>query len=205
MRHPIRSAVVAGASAVLLTMGAGTASAQGSLGSTTGQFPLDIAGIAALFGFAPNAPAVDELGAAIEHTPAFALPDGVAQRAFEGTVVAGINEARSGMGLERLVTDPRLADDARAAAARTAESPDADEEATPEAAAARAGTEDAENLLRGAVELEPDASPQAAIAALLADPETRDLLFDREGVRTGVGTATGDDGRIHVVMDVDRA
>lgn len=212
MRTQIRSALVAGASAVLLASGSGTASAQGSLDFVL-PFPLDIPGIASLFGGpqlsgAPAIPADGEQshGAPPEAAaltngdaePALALPlpPEVTQMAFEGTVVAGLNEARTAMGLERLVTDPRLTDDSRAAAERAATDPEAD----PVAEAAGA-----ETMTRVVLDLDAGTSPQTAIATLLADPWSRDQVFDHEVIRIGVGAAASEDGREYVVLDFDRA
>lgn len=212
MRTQIRSALVAGVSAVLLATGSGAASAQGSLDVVL-PFPLDIPGIASLFGgsslsAAPPPPAdsgQSHLGppetaalttADVEPALALPLPPEVTQRAFEGTVIAGLNEARTAMGLERLVTDPRLTDDSRAAAERAATDPDADPVAE---------TLGAETMTRVVLDLDPGTSPQTAIATLLADPWSRDQVFDHEVIRIGVGAAASEDGREHVVLDFDRA
>lgn len=216
MRTQIRSALVAGAATVLLVSGSGAASAQGSL-SVALPFPLDIPALASLFG-GPVAPGVDpgaltptESDEAVVTAPAVAapgdgadpaaalgvpLPPEVGQMAFEGTVVAGLNEARTAMGHERLITDPRLSDDARDAATRAAADPDVD----PVAEAAGV-----ETLTRVVLDLDEGTSPQTAIAALLADPWSRDQVFNRENVRVGAGSATSDDGRVHLVIDFDRA
>lgn len=197
---------------MLLATGSGTASAQGSLDFVL-PFPLDIPGIASLFGGpqlsgAPAIPADGEQshGAPPEAAalttgdaePALALPlpPEVTQMAFEGTVVAGLNEARTAMGLERLVTDPRLTDDSRAAAERAATDPEAD----PVAEAAGA-----ETMTRVVLDLDAGTSPQTAIATLLADPWSRDQVFDHEVIRIGVGAAASEDGREYVVLDFDRA
>ena len=212
MRTQIRSALVAGASAVLLATGSGTASAQGSLDFVL-PFPLDIPGIASLFGGpqlsgGPAIPAEGEQSHAAppevaalttaDAEPALdlPLPPEVTLMAFEGTVVAGLNEARTAMGLERLVTDPRLTDDSRAAAERAATDPNADPVAE---------TLGAESMTRVVLDLDPGTSPQTAIATLLADPWSRDQVFDHEVTRIGVGAAASEDGREYVVLAFDRA
>ena len=79
MRHQIRTAVVAGTSALLLTVGAGTASAQGSLQFAL-PFPIDIPGLASLAGGAEAAaPAAGQ-----QAQPAVAMPPEMAQAAFDG-------------------------------------------------------------------------------------------------------------------------
>lgn len=205
MRHRVRTALVAGASALLLATGTGTAAAQGSLDLL---FPADhpaLSSLASLLGLAPAGPAA--AGASSPATTAtggetapaplgIPLPPEVTQMAFEGAVVAGLNEARAGMGLERLVTDPRLGEDAREASARAAADPEVD----PVAEAAGIDT-----LTRTVLDLDPGTSPQGAIAALLLDQWSRDQVFDRENVRLGAGATTGEDGRIHLVVDMARA
>lgn len=215
MRHRARTALVAGASALLLATGTGTAAAQGSLGLV---FPADIpalSSLASLLGLAPagpagsgpapagpapaGAPSPAPTATGGETTPAalgIPLPPEVTRMAFEGAVVAGLNEARAGMAPDRLVTDPRLGEDAREAAARRAADPEVD----PVAEAA-----DNDTLTRIVLDLDPGTSPQGAIAALLADQWSRDRVFDRENNRLGVGASTAEDGRIHLVVDLARA
>src|SRR5699024_12043974 len=98
VRHHVRTAVVAGTSALLLTVGAGAASAQGSL-----QFalpsPIDIPGLASLAGGdEAEAPAAGQ-----QAQPAVAMPPEMAQAAFDGRIVAGVNEARTAVGAERQI------------------------------------------------------------------------------------------------------
>lgn len=189
MRHPIRSAVVAGASALLLATGAGTASAQGSLELAL-PFPLDIPGLASLISGppAPGAAAVSE-----QVAPLVVVPPEVAQKAFEGSVVAGINEARTAVGAERLVTDPVLTVEAAVRADQLAGGEATTGDLTvPEADPTRDRT---------VLALPPEATPQNALTAMLTDTGMRERMLDGGFGKVGVGTATGDDGQIHVVLD----
>ncbi|WP_216693761.1 CAP domain-containing protein [Dietzia psychralcaliphila] len=192
MRHPIRSAVVAGASALLLATGAGTASAQGSLELAL-PFPLDIPGLASLMSgaAAPGATAV-----AAQDAPLVVVPPEVARKAFEGSVVAGVNEARTAVGAERLVTDGILSVEASVRADQLAAGdPTTGDLPVPESAEARDRT---------VLQLPAEATPQNVLTAMLTDTGMRERMLDGEFATVGVGTATDEDGQIHVVLDFER-
>lgn len=204
MRHQIRSVVVAGTSALLLATGAGTASAQGSLEFAL-PFPIEIPGLASLAADAGLAPGGEALPAAASpaaaspaaaaHEPAFAMPAEWAQMAFEGRVVAGINEARTAVGADRLVTDPALADRATERAGELA----AGDTATGDLdVPAEAATHD-----RTVLELPADATPQNVLSAMLTDTGMRERMLDGEFTRVGVGLAAAEDDTIHVVLDFE--
>lgn len=194
MRHPIRSAIVAGTSALLLASGVGTASAQGSLELAL-PFPLDIPGLASLAtGNAPEAPNTPETQAMGQ--PAFSLPEEVAKNAFAGRVVAGINEARTAVGANRLVTDPNLVDGATERAEELAEGdPETGDLDVPDDAA----TQD-----RTVLKLPADAGPQDVLTKLLSDTGTRERMLDGKFTNVGVGLATAENGEIHTVLDFER-
>lgn len=198
MRHPIRSAIVAATSALLLASGAGTASAQGSLELALPSL-MDIPGLASLISGAPalpGAPAPDASPAAAQAQPAFVMPAEMAKTAFEGRVVAGINEARIAVGADRLVTDAALsaqaAERARELAAGDAVMGDLDVPA------------EAATLDRTTLDLPADASPQNVLTALLSDTGMRERMLNGEFTKIGVGTATADNGKIHTVLDFER-
>lgn len=189
MRHPIRSAVVAGASALLLVTGAGTASAQGSLQFAL-PFPLDIPGLASLISGA-GAP-----GTQVHHEPLVAVPEEVARKAFEGSVVAGINEARTAVGADRLVTDPVLAATARVRAEQLAVGdPTTGDLTVPEGD---------ETLNRTVLDLPPEATPQSVLTAMVTDTGMRERMLSGEFDHVGVGTAASKDGQLQVVLDFER-
>lgn len=192
MRHPIRSAVVAGASALLLATSAGTASAQGSLELAL-PFPLDIPGLASLISGppAPGAAAVNEQAA-----PLVVVPPEVARKAFEGSVIAGINEARTAVGAERLVTDPVLAVEATVRADELA----AGDPATGDLSVPESDVDRDRTVLT----LAPEATPQNVLTAMLTDTGMRERMLEGGFDKVGVGTATDDDGEIHVVLDFAR-
>lgn len=188
MRHPIRSAVVAGTSALLLAAGTGTAAAQGSL-----QFALpflDIPGLASL------APAPDAGEATAGEGPADRLvvvPDELNQKAFAGTVVAGINEARTAVGADRLVTSPEL----EASASERAEQLAAGEATTGDLTVPdEVATDD-----RSVLELPARSTPPNVLTDLLADTGMRERMLDGESTQVGAGVATADDGTLRVVLD----
>jgi uncharacterized protein YkwD len=192
VRHPIRSAVVAGASALLLTTGAGTASAQGSLELAL-PFPLDIPGLASLM---PGATAPGGTAVAAQEAPLVVVPAEVARKAFEGSVVAGVNEARTAVGAERLVTDAVLSVEAGVRADQLAlGDPTTGDLPVPESGESRDRT---------VLTLPPEATPQNALTAMITDTGMRERMLDGGFTKVGVGTATGEDGRIHVVLDFER-
>lgn len=192
MRHPIRSAVVAGASALLLATGAGTASAQGSLQFAL-PFPLDIPGLASLLSGA-GAPGTET--ARVQHEPLMAVPEEVARKAFEGSVVAGINEARTAVGAERLVTDPVLAATARVRAEQLAVGDPTTGDLTVPAGA--------ETQNRTVLDLPPEATPQDVLTAMVTDTGMRERMLSGEVDLVGVGTAADADGQLRVVLDFAR-
>lgn len=191
MRHPIRSAVVAGATALLMAGGAGTASAQGSLQFAL-PFPLDLPGLSSLM----TGPGAQGAVATETHAqPLVVVPADVARTAFEGSIVAGVNEARTAVGAERLVTDAALADEARVRAEQLAAvDPAADDPATAKLLAD-------ESRDRSELELAPEATPPNVLTALLTDPTTRDRMLDSDFTHVGVGTATDEAGEIHIVLE----
>lgn len=190
MRHTLRNVVVVGTSALLLSTGVGTASAQGSLEFAL-PFPLDIPGLASLAtGAEPHGPAPEVKGA-----PVVAMPAELAQKAFEGRIVAGINEARTAVGADRLVADPALAAGADERAAQLAEGASTTGDlSVPEGA----GEFDRTVLTQPA-----DATPPAVLTALLGDTGMRERMLDGEFTKVGVGTATAEDGGIHTVLDFE--
>ena len=176
MRHPIRSAVVAGTSALLLTMGAGTAAAQSSFGPTA-PLSVDLAGIAALFGLAaapvaPGDPAPEEQAGHFA-----AIPDEINQKAFAGTVVT--SPALEAGALDR-------AGELAAGDTATGDLPVPDAVSTTD---------------RTTLTLPAQATPPNVLTALLADTGMRERMLDGEFTQVGAGTATADDGSIHVVLD----
>lgn len=206
MRHHFRSAVATGAAALLLVSGAGTAAAQGSLEFAL-PFGLAIPGLSSL------APAGPQPGGAPASDPATAdlLPEEVRLMAFEGSVVAAVNDARLVVGADRLVTDPVLEASARERAAElaagdpaTGDVPvpadagageDADSEQAP--AAAESGD-------RTVLTLPAGATPQKTLSALLTDTGMRERMLDGEFTRVGVGVVTAEDGTVHVVQEFAR-
>lgn len=219
MRTPLRSAVAAGAAALLFASGTGTAAAQGSL-----EFAMPL--IAAIPGLGSLAPAAAP-GAGDNPEAAAAtnelLPEEVRLMAFEGSVVAAVNEARLVVGADRLVTDPQLEASARERAAQLAagdpvtgevpvpadartaggaDSPGAAQAEATEGAALPAVDGEAED--RTALSLPAGATPQKTLSALLADTGTRERMLDGRFSRVGVGVATAPDGTVHVVQDFAR-
>lgn len=209
MRHHLRSAVVIGASALLLGSGAGTASAQGSLQFEL-PFPISIPGLTA-----PAAPAGEPVAdapagdpgptaenlAPADLLPADLLPGDLIDRAFEGSVVAAVNEARTAVGADRLVTDPELeAVAAEHAAELAAGDPTTGEVTVPEDAVPAESTATDRTILT----LPEGSTPQQALVALLADTGMRERMLDGEFTRVGVAMATDEDGRMHVVQEFYR-
>lgn len=218
MRHPIRSAVVVGASALLLASGAGTAAAQGSLEFAL-PFPVDIPGLSSLAedaGLVPTNPAVGPEGAPADFAPSDLAPAELRAMAFEGAVVAAVNEARLVVGADRLVTDPALEASARERAAELAEGDPTTGELTVPGDAATDELEPANEAegATGAVTSDSDdrtvltlpegATPQKALTALLSDTGMRERMLQGEFTRVGVGVITADDGTVHVVQDFSR-
>ncbi|MEH6622037.1 MAG: CAP domain-containing protein [Dietzia maris] len=213
MRHPLRSAVAAGAAALLLASGTGTAAAQGSL-ELAPPFFATIPGLASLTPDAPgarSAPAADPAAAAADDL----LPEEIRLMAFEGSVVAAVNEARLVVGADRLVTDPRLEASARERAAQLAAGdPTTGEVTVPADARVDADTPGADapgeaadvdqSGDRTVLALPAGATPQKALSALLADTGMRERMLDGRFVRVGVGVATAEDGTVHVVQDFAR-
>lgn len=219
MRHPFRSAVVVGASALLLVSGAGTASAQGSLQFNL-PFPLDIPGLSSLAADAGLVPApVGPVG------PATTDPAGGAEgardlapaefraMAFEGSVVAAVNEARLVVGADRLVTDPTLEASARERAAQLAKGdpttgevtvPAGDPETEDDATARTNGIDAPASDDRTVLTLPAGATPQKALTALLGDTGMRERMLEGGFTKVGVGVATAEDGTVHVVQDFAR-
>lgn len=215
VRHPLRSAVATGAAALLLASGTGTAAAQGSLELAL-PFFATIPGLASLAPDAPGAPSApvaDPAAAAADDL----LPEEIRLMAFEGSVVAAVNEARLVVGADRLITDPRLEASARERAAQLAAGDpttgevtvpadarvDADTE-TPDAAAPGEAAEVDQSGDRTVLALPAGATPQKALSALLSDTGMRDRMLDGRFVRVGVGVATAEDGTVHVVQDFAR-
>lgn len=206
MRHPLRSAVATGAAALLLASGTGTAAAQGSL-------ELALPFFATIPGLASLAPVADPAAAAADDL----LPKEIRLMAFEGSVVAAVNEARLVVGADRLITDPRLEASARERAAQLAAGDpttgevtvpadarvDADTD-TPDAAAPGADSDVDPAGDRTVLALPAGATPQKALSALLSDTGMRDRMLDGRFVRVGVGVATAEDGTVHVVQDFAR-
>ncbi|MCD2262725.1 CAP domain-containing protein [Dietzia aurantiaca] len=192
MRHPIRSAVVAGTSALLLAMGAGTAAAQSSFGPTA-PLSVDLAGIAALFGLAPAPTAPGDPAPEEQAGHLAAIPDEINQKAFAGTVVAGINEARTAVGADRLTTSPAL---------ETGALDRAGELAAGDTATGDLPVPDAVSTTdRTTLALPAQATPPNVLTALLADTGMRERMLDGGFTQVGAGTATAADGSIHVVLD----
>ena len=206
MRHHFRSAVTTGAAALLLVSGAGTAAAQGSLEFAL-PFGLAIPGLSSL------APAGAQPGGAAAADPATAdlLPEEVRLMAFEGSVVAAVNDARLVVGADRLVTDPVLEASARERAAELAAGDPATGDA-PVPADARAGEDDDSEAApagersgdRTVLTLPAGATPQKTLSALLTDTGMRERMLDGEFTRVGVGVVTAEDGTVHVVQDFAR-
>ncbi|GLB64121.1 hypothetical protein NCCP2495_20000 [Dietzia sp. NCCP-2495] len=193
MRHTLRNVVVVGTSALLLTTGAGTAAAQGSL-ALPFDFPLEIPGLASL---APaTGAAADTPEQSPQGQPAFAVPEELAKEAFKGRIVAGINESRTAVGAERLVTDPALSD---RAAARAEELAAGDTTTGDLPVPEESPTSD-----RTTLDLPADATPTSAMTAQLGDTGMRERMLYGEFTRVGVGLATADDGHVHVVVDFER-
>ena len=206
MRHHFRSAVATGAAALLLVSGTGTAAAQGSLEFAL-PFGLAIPGLSSL------APAGAQPGGAAAADPATAdlLPEEVRLMAFEGSVVAAVNDARLVVGADRLVTDPVLEASARERAAELAAGDPATGDA-PVPADARAGEDDDSEAApagegsgdRTVLTLPAGATPQNTLSALLTDTGMRERMLDGEFTRVGVGVVTAEDGTVHVVQDFAR-
>ena len=207
MRHPIRSAVVVGASALLLASGAGTAAAQGSLEFAL-PFPVDIPGLSSLAaeaGLIPGDPTVGPAGTRAEFSPSDLAPAELKSMAFEGAVVAAVNEARLAVGADRLVTDPALEASARERAATLAEGdPTTGELSVPEDATT-AADKTSDSTDRTVLTLPEGATPQDALTALLSDTGMRERMLSGEFTRVGVGVATAEDGTVHVVQDFFRS
>ena len=224
MRHPIRSAVVATASALLLTSGTGTAAAQGSL-----EFALPFLSIPGLSSLgsvldpaagpgAPGDPAANPAAAAAAAADDL-LPSEVRAMAFEGAVVAAVNEARLVVGADRLITDPQLEASARERAAELAAGdPTTGDLVVPEGARTGdpAGAENAHagdpTESEGAeaddrtvlLPLPAGSTPQDALAQLLGDTGMRERMLDGQFARVGVGVAVANDGTVYVVQDFAR-
>lgn len=213
MRLPIRSTVAAGAAALLLASGTGTAAAQGSLELAL-PFFATIPGLSSLApdaAGAPGAPVTDPGAAAATDL----LPEEIKSMAFEGSVVAAVNEARLVVGADRLVTDHELEASARERAAqlaagdpttgdlpvpadaRVGDPADADAPGEDDAEAGRTGD-------RTVLALPAGATPQNTLTALLGDTGMRERMLDGRFVRVGVGVATAEDGTVHVVQDFAR-
>ena len=203
MRHHLRSAVVICTSALLLGSGAGTAAAQGSLQFTL-PFPISIPGLTA-----PASPAGEPVPGAGDPTseplpeelaPAELLPADLVDRAFEGRIVAAVNEARTAVGADRLVTDRELEAVAGTRAAELAAGDPSTGEVPVPGDAVPAATATDRNVLA----LPEGSTPQQVLVALLGDTGMRERMLDGEFTRVGVGTATDEDGRIHVVQEFFR-
>ncbi|MFN3340903.1 MAG: CAP domain-containing protein, partial [Dietzia sp.] len=124
------------------------------------------------------------------------VPPEVARKAFEGSVVAGVNEARTAVGAERLVTDAVLSVEAGVRADQLAVGdPTTGDLPVPESGEVRDRT---------VLTLPPEATPQNVLTAMLTDTGMRERMLDGEFTKVGVGTATDEDGRIHVVLDFER-
>ncbi|MBB1025904.1 CAP domain-containing protein, partial [Dietzia sp. DQ12-76] len=128
--------------------------------------------------------------------PLVVVPPEVARKAFEGSVVAGVNEARTAVGAERLVTDPVLSVEAEVRADQLA----AGDPTTGDLPVPESG----ETRDRTVLALPPEATPQNVLTAMLTDTGMRDRMLDGEFAKVGVGTATDEEGRIHVVLDFER-
>lgn len=203
VRHHLRSAVVICTSALLLGSGAGTAAAQGSLQFTL-PFPISIPGLTA-----PASPAGEPVPGAgdpaseplpEELAPAELLPADLVDRAFEGSIVAAVNEARTAVGADRLISDRELeAVAGKRAAELAAGDPSTGEVPVPGDAVPAARATD-----RNVLTLPEGSTPQQVLVALLGDTGMRERMLDGEFTRVGVGTATDEDGRIHVVQEFFR-
>lgn len=201
MRHHLRSAVATSAAALLLVSGAGTAGAQGSLEFAL-PFGLAIPGLSSL---APAA--TPEPDAEAADPAADLLPEEVRLMAFEGSVVAAVNEARLVVGADRLVTDPALETSARERAAELAAGDPttgdvpvpADAQATDDADSGEGPAGD-QSVDRTVLALPAGATPQKTLSALLTDTGMRERMLDGEFTRVGVGVATAGDGTVHVVQ-----
>ena len=193
MRHQLRSAFVITASALLLGSGAGTAAAQGSLQFEL-PFPLAIPGLSSLAADAGLAPA-DAATAGIP-SPADFAPAELRAMAFEGSVVAAVNDARFAVGAGRLVTDPALERAAELASGNsTTGEVTVPEDAVPEASA---------DTDRTTLALPAGSTPQNAVATLIGDTGMRERMLDGEFTKVGVGVATAEDGTVHVVQEFSR-
>nr|WP_194307703.1 CAP domain-containing protein [Dietzia sp. B44] len=175
----------------MLVTGAGTASAQGSLELAL-PFPLDIPGLASLMS-GPSTPGTTATTTVAEQdAPLVVVPPEVARKAFEGSVVAGVNEARTAVGAERLVTDAILSVEAAVRADQLAVGdPTTGDLPVPDSGEARDRT---------VLTLPPEATPQN----VLTDTGMRERMLDSAFTKVGVGTAAGEDGVIHVVLDFER-
>lgn len=211
MRHHLRSAIVAGTTALLLGSGAGTAAAQGSLQFAL-PFPIDIPGLASLAGDAGLLPAPTDPAPGPDGTADLA-PAEVKSMAFEGSVIAAVNEARLVVGADRLVTDRALSLAARERAEKLAAGDPTTGEVTVPSGDPKSGDDDATTALaldapdaedRTVLELPEGATPQKALSALLGDTGMRERMLDGEFTKVGVGVATAEDGTVHVVQDFAR-
>lgn len=206
MRHHFRSAVATGAAALLLVSGTGTAAAQGSLEFAL-PFGLAIPGLSSL------APAGPQPGGPAAADPATAnlLPEEVRLMAFEGSVVAAVNDARLVVGADRLVKDPVLEASARERAAELAAGDPATGDVPVPADAQEGADADSEEIPaadesgdRTVLSLPAGATPQKTLSALLTDTGMRERMLDGEFTRVGVGVVTAEDGTVHVVQDFAR-
>lgn len=210
MRRSIRSAVATGAAALLLASGTGTAAAQGSLEFAL-PFFATIPGLASLAPAGTPGTEADPTAAATSDL----LPEEVRLMAFEGSVVAAVNEARLVVGAGRLVTDPDLEASARERAAQLAAG-DPETGDVPVPADARVGDAtvgDATGTAGGpegidertddrtALALPAGATPQKTLSALLGDTGMRERMLDGRFSRVGVGVAVAEDGTVHVVQE----
>ena len=57
---------------------------------------------------------------------------------------------------------------------------------------------------RTVLTLPPEATPQNVLTAMLTDTGMRERMLDGAFTKVGVGTAAGEDGVIHVVLDFER-
>lgn len=198
VRHQLRSAFVITASALMLGSGAGTAAAQGPLQFEL-PFPLTIPGLSSLAADAGLAPA-DAAPAGIP-SPADLAPAELRKMAFEGSVVAAVNDARFAVGAGRLVTDPALEASARERAAELASGNSTTGEVTvPEDAV----PESSADTDRTTLALPAGSTPQNAVATLIGDTGMRERMLDGEFTKVGVGVATAEDGTVHVVQEFSR-
>ena len=133
--------------------------------------------------------------------------------AFEGSVIAAVNEARLVVGADRLVTDRALSLAARERAEKLAAGDPTTGEVTVPSGDPKSGDDDATTALaldapdaedRTVLELPEGATPQKALSALLGDTGMRERMLDGEFTKVGVGVATAEDGTVHVVQDFAR-